>query len=199
MEVPMARSTSGARSSRARRKGAKASLRSNDFVFRSDADELLERWEPVVVRRAVRGASRFGNMIEALDFAQEARLEIAQIPTAIATPDPKYVHRVITNAMNQYARSEHRGMKLLSPGRARWGDHNPGTNGDQRRALVRAWVSTLPPRLREIYRLVYECRADQRSVAAALRLTQPRISKLHEELVERGRRELHLFMQFVAA
>jgi RNA polymerase sigma factor (sigma-70 family) len=195
----MARSTSGARFSRAHRKGARASLRSNDFVFRSDADGLLKRWESVVVRRAANGASWFGNKIEALDFAQEARLEIAQIPAAVATPDPKYIHRVITNAIYQYARSEHRGMKLLSPGRGRWADHNPGTDGDQRRAMVRAWVSTLPPRLREIYHLVYECRADQRSVAAALRLTQPRISKLNRELVERGRRELPFFMQFVAA
>jgi len=195
----MARSTSAARLSRARRKGARASLRSNDFVFRSDADDLLKRWEPVVVRRAASGASWFGNKIEALDFAQEARLEIAQIPVTVVTPDPKYIHRVITNAMYQYARSEHRGMKLLNPGRGRWEDHNSGTEGDQRRALVQAWVSTLPPQLREIYRLVYECRADQRSVAAALRLTQPRISKLHGELVERGRRELPFFMQFVAA
>jgi RNA polymerase sigma factor (sigma-70 family) len=195
----MARSTPAARTVRAGRKGAKASLRSKDFSFRSDADELLRRWEPVVIRRATRGARMFGNTIEALDFAQEARLEIAQISPTVIDPHPKYVQRVITNAMNQYARSEHRGLKLLSPGRAKWEGQKSGTEGDQRRALVRAWVSTLPPHLQELYRLVYESRADQRTIAGHLKVSQPRVSQLHGELVDRGRRELPLFMNFVAA
>jgi DNA-directed RNA polymerase specialized sigma subunit len=57
-------------------------------------------------------------------------------------------------------------------------------------AQVRRWVDTLKPSLQEIFDLIYRRDLSQREAASALQVSQPRIAKLHRQLLLRGRTEL---------
>lgn len=58
------------------------------------------------------------------------------------------------------------------------------------RDAVRKWVASLPPRMQRVYALLYVEGVSQREAAVRLGLTQPRISQIHQELLERGRADL---------
>jgi DNA-directed RNA polymerase specialized sigma24 family protein len=57
-------------------------------------------------------------------------------------------------------------------------------------AQVRRWVDTLKPSLQEIFDLIYRRDLSQREAASTLQVSQPRIAKLHRQLLLRGRTEL---------
>jgi RNA polymerase sigma factor (sigma-70 family) len=57
-------------------------------------------------------------------------------------------------------------------------------------SYVSEWVRSLPPRVQEIYGLVYEQGLTQREVANRTGISQPRVSQIHRQLVERGKQEL---------
>jgi len=57
-------------------------------------------------------------------------------------------------------------------------------------AQVRRWVDTLRPSLQEIFDLIYRRDLSQREAASTLQVSQPRIAKLHRQLLLRGRTEL---------
>jgi RNA polymerase sigma factor (sigma-70 family) len=58
------------------------------------------------------------------------------------------------------------------------------------RGLVHRWMSKGPPRLREVFCLLYAEDLTQRQAAVLLGISQPRISQLHGDLLRRGRDEL---------
>jgi DNA-directed RNA polymerase specialized sigma subunit len=55
---------------------------------------------------------------------------------------------------------------------------------------VRRWIGQLPGPLRQIYNSIYVHGLTQRETARVLGVSQPRISELHNVLLERGRAEL---------
>src|ERR1700684_3147494 len=57
-------------------------------------------------------------------------------------------------------------------------------------AQVRRWVDTLKPSLQEIFDLIYRRDLSQREAASTLQVSQPRIAKLHRQLLLRGRTDL---------
>ena len=60
-------------------------------------------------------------------------------------------------------------------------------------AQVRRWVDTLRPSLQEIFDLIYRRDLSQREAASTLQVSQPRIAKLHRQLLLRGRTDLTRF------
>jgi DNA-directed RNA polymerase specialized sigma24 family protein len=57
-------------------------------------------------------------------------------------------------------------------------------------AQVRRWVDSLKPSLQEVFDLIYRRDLSQREAASALQVSQPRIAKLHRQLLLRGRTDL---------
>jgi RNA polymerase sigma factor (sigma-70 family) len=55
---------------------------------------------------------------------------------------------------------------------------------------VRQWIRQLPDRLKRIYDSIYVRGLSQREAATFMRISQPRVSQLHLELLRRGRAEL---------
>ena len=60
-------------------------------------------------------------------------------------------------------------------------------------AQVRRWVDSLKPSLQEVFDLIYRRDLSQREAAAALQVSQPRIARLHRQLLLRGRTDLTRF------
>jgi RNA polymerase sigma factor (sigma-70 family) len=159
-----------------------------------DADiALLAWWDDDIERAAAHGARLLGgDLDDAQDLAQEARLRLLRAASLTPGAPVGYLRRVVRNAVLSGVRRERRAVTNRSP-RGQALDFRmeaPSNSPDDRINLVAEWVAALPGRLRIIYDLLYEQGLTQRQSGAILGISQPRVAQLHQSLLQRGRREL---------
>lgn len=178
----------------ARRKETQAAsgvIPQNDDASRS-VDAFVSRWEPAIQREARRAAFRANaSSDEAEDFAQAARLRVAQV--ALRRPDATapYVMQVVRNAVRRAVRGELRALGTLSPNAAEIDvDATAASAPNHTIGSVREWLASEPRRLRQLYELLYVFGYTQREAATMLGLSQPRVAQLHRNLLAHGRASL---------
>ncbi len=144
--------------------------------------EAVERWERDIVAASRAAARRTADpAIEAADLAQVARLRVARRARSAKPMPTRYVRRLIANAVK--VRRSHPPVEQLDEGL--WAREEAASD-----VLVRDWIAGLPQRLQAVYRLLYVDARTQREAAVALRVSQPRVTQLHGELLQLARRHL---------
>lgn len=127
--------------------------------------------------------------IDSEDLAQEARLHLLR--RNISDKSEAYVRKAIFNATCEARRAEMRFLRrreVQTSLEARIHDPRDGSGQvdvglyDLKRFLV-----GLPVRLQQVYETLYIRDCDQRSAAAELGISQPRVAQLNAELLKRGR------------
>lgn len=158
-----------------------------------DEASLLARWDPDVERAARYGARRLGGShAEAREIAQVVRIVLWRAIRKSGVLPTAYARTVIANAVRSALRRERAGLTMWSAGVVPIDRQFPcGEPADRdRTAAVERWAETLPPRLRELYELLYVHGYSQREAATRLGVTQPRVSQLHQQLLRSGRSSL---------
>lgn len=157
-----------------------------------EEERFLHEWDADIRRSAAKSA---GLGVEAADLAQETRLHLLRVLRKRRLPSTAYTRRVISNSVRKARRrevSQRDRMELFTLSQ----EHEersctPADDGDfLAREAVAHWINDLPGRMREIYDLVYRRELTQRAAALAMGLSQPRIAKLHKQLLRRGIHEL---------
>jgi DNA-directed RNA polymerase specialized sigma24 family protein len=128
-------------------------------------------------------------IIDSEDLAQEARLHLVKVD--LAGRSDVYVRSAIFNATREARRSELRFLARHEP------EREAGAEARRREPAfapvdvalldLQRFLSGLPIRLRQLYDAIYVRNCDQRTVAVELGISQPRIAKLHGEILKRGR------------
>jgi len=151
------------------------------------------RWEDDIARAAGASARRRDLAADhpfAEDAAQEARLSVALVARQ-GTQGDGYVRRVIANSVRNAAR-----QTLVVSNETNVDALDELVSDEARRgdllaeARVREWIAGQPAQIRKVFELLYEKDLSQREAAEHLGVSQPRVAKLHRELLERGREEL---------
>ena len=155
----------------------------------------LQQFDRLIMRSA-RRASRYitGNDGMAEDLAQDVRFHLARALEAERIEE-KGIHRLITNALRDRIRFERSRIQLTSHNMAELDDRNTlfsltDSYTTPEILTVAKWIGSLPSRLRAVFELLYRFGYTQREACSALGLSQPRITQLHQELLERGRLDL---------
>jgi RNA polymerase sigma factor (sigma-70 family) len=155
----------------------------------------LQQFETLIVRSA-RRASRYitGSDIMAEDLAQDVRFHLARALEA-GRVDESAVRRLITNSLRDRIRFERSRIQLASSNMAELDDCNTAfslvdSSSRPEVLTVAQWVTSLPGRLRAVFELIYGSGYTQREASSVLGLSQPRITQLHQELLQRGRLDL---------
>jgi RNA polymerase sigma factor (sigma-70 family) len=120
------------------------------------------------------------------DLAQEARLHLlTSVKPDVSDP---YARSAILNATRSARRTELRHLTRVQPldnvleRQSGYRSFTEATTID-----VHRFVDRLPVHLRRIYDGLYVRDLDQRALASELGLSQPRVAKLHAELLQKGR------------
>lgn len=183
------------------------SLISTSPLARASLPELSIEWGKEIRSRAESISKN--SLVALLDFADDLeQVGLIAFWRACRTFDPgrgvpfeHYARTVIHRAMTSEVRKT---KHHTAAGRALWIDDpdldpgilppatDPGSRHHQQaaRERVRRWVSKGPPRLREVFGLLYAEGLSQREAAVLMGVTQPRISQLHRDLLRRGQAEL---------
>ena len=124
--------------------------------------------------------------IDSEDLAQQARLHLLKTP--ILDKSDAYVRSAIFNAARDARRTELKFLSHTEPLTAPEMSPKAIEAPDVALIDVHQFVEQLPARLRSIYEVLYVRDCDQRTAAAELGISQPRVAKLHAELLKRGRK-----------
>jgi RNA polymerase sigma factor (sigma-70 family) len=149
-----------------------------------------------LITRSARRASYYitGSSSLAEDLAQDVRLHLWRALEAGLVQESAVIRRLITNAIRDRIRFERTRIQLTSSGMSELDDRNPALllDASYRPEIltVARWVASLPGRLRAVFELIYGSGYTQREVSSVLGLSQPRITQLHQELLQRGRLDL---------
>lgn len=155
--------------------------------------EALDGWDDDIVRAARASARKRGLGADhalADDVAQEVRLAVALAVRKRGVNDERYLRRVISNTTKNAARQS-QVMANEVPDEALEelpADFEPVDVFAARR--VRGWIGDQPPQLQAVFRLLYCDDLSQREAATRLGVSQPRVAKLHRQLLERGEADL---------
>lgn len=153
----------------------------------------IEDWDDDIVRASRasgRKHGRKGDHSFADDVAQDIRLAVMLAIRKTGITHERYIRRVISNSAKNSARQtlvvslEVSG--LLRPELR----GNPTTRDVLAERRVRQWVRAQPRPLQGVFHLLYRRGLSQREAAAHLGVSQPRIAKLHRQLLNRGLDEL---------
>lgn len=155
----------------------------------------LRQFDSLIVRAAYRASLRItGSGILAEDLAQEVRSHLAEALNKGKVKE-RAVRVLITNAIRDRIRFERSRFQLTSTNAAELDDRNAvfsqvdsTTRPDV--LTISKWVASQPRRLRAIFELLYGFGYTHREASSVLGLSQPRITQLHQELIERGRLDL---------
>ena len=160
-------------------------IRSGDHVA---AEVLLDGWENVVQASAL---SKTRCLASRDDIAQAGRLAVLRAVRLFygrRGDFNHYVSRAISNGTRREtvklasARRFERPLELALD--------RPTRGNHEASHCVRDWLCTLPRLMQRVFVLLYRRVMTQRQASARLGISQPRISQINRELVERGRREL---------
>lgn len=156
-------------------------------------DSFIRAWDSDIKRAASHTARDRGFSYDtAQDFAQAARIALVRVSEQANECGSFYVRRVIQNAVRDAARQERRLFGTLLGMDNHALDFVVDPKSEKQSHIIAAvaeWVSLLPSRLRQVYELLYVQGHTQREAAELMRVSQPRISQLHNELLRRGRAE----------
>ena len=158
--------------------------------------DLLNQFDPLI-KRAARRASYYLNGTPNLadDLAQDVRCHLWEALRTDLVTNPAFVRRLITNELRSHIRFEQRRLQLCSKEVRELDERLPG-GLDSRdaegidRLCITNWVSKLPGQLRIAFDVLYKQGYTQREASRALSVSQPRVTQLHRELLERGRSDL---------
>lgn len=174
-----------------------------------DEAAVLRRWDPDI-KRAARAAANGGGGDED-DLAQQVRTRLLLAVRAFPDAPVPYIRAVITNTIRSALRHEFRRFTTHSPLATELNElaescdqlvtsfvstvnEEPAEPIDEsaceRITAVSTWAARLPRRLQDIYRYLYLDQRSQREAAALIRVSQPRVAQLHQQLLEMGREEL---------
>lgn len=153
----------------------------------------LQSWDADIRRASAVGAARLHGSDEADDIAQEVRVRVFGAIRAGHGDSPRYLRRVIRNAVITFLRRESRAITTRSRIGCALDDEAmtlPVEQYECRCEIVSPWLATLPVSLQRVYQLLYEQRLTQDQAALVLRVSQPRVSQLHAALLRRGRLDI---------
>jgi len=150
-------------------------------------------WDDDIVRAAGASARRRGLAADhpvAEDAAQEARLSVALVARR-GIQGEGYLRRVISNSVRNAAR------QTLVVSNETTADALDALDDDEERqrdllaeARVGEWIAGQSAQVQAVFELLYREDLSQREAAKRLGISQPRVAKLHRELLARGRDEL---------
>jgi RNA polymerase sigma factor (sigma-70 family) len=153
----------------------------------------ITRWDGDIVRAAKASARRRGLASDhpaAEDAAQEARLSLALVVRQGIHAE-RYVRRVISNSVRNAARQTLVVSNETSADALDALPDDAGREGDLlAESRVREWIARQPAQVQAVFHLLYREDLSQREAAERLGVSQPRVAKLHRELLARGRDEL---------
>jgi RNA polymerase sigma factor (sigma-70 family) len=155
-----------------------------------DEAAFIRAWDGDV-KRAARAAAN-GDTDED-DLAQQSRLRLLVANRALPNVPKAYHRALIANTLRSALRREERSFSARSPMAQELSEDfaAPAENsGDVPTAVVAAWTTRLPERLRNVYRHLYAEERSQRETAQLMRVSQPRVAQLNRQLLECGRDEL---------
>jgi RNA polymerase sigma factor (sigma-70 family) len=157
---------------------------------------IIAQFEPLITRSARRASYYItGSTNMAEDLAQDVRFHLLRALEAHHIEESAVIRRLITNALRDRIRFERCRIQLASTNTSELDDRNPmlklSDSSCRPEVLsVAKWVSSLPRRLRAVFELIYRSGYTQREASSVLGLSQPRITQLHQELLQRGRLDL---------
>ena len=165
---------------------------------------LYSLWCDHAERSALSQAYRFNLQHDELLLEDLVQIGVCALMRGMAKFDPDlgvpfehYAKVLITNAikteLHTVTRREalDRTLSESAAGAALRGDPPPRPDDEaavtEVRQRVRAWLLELPPRLQEVFRLLYEEGLTQREAAWRLGVSQPRVAAVHRQLITKGR------------
>ena len=156
----------------------------------NEADRKIALFDADIKRLARYAAHKPAQYdVDSEDLAQEARLHLLR--TNISDKSEAYVRKTIFNATCEARRAELRFLtrhELQSGLEAEAYRPRPASaEVDVALFDLQRFLSGLSARLEQVYEALYVRNCDQRSAAAELSITQPRVAQLHAELLKRGR------------
>jgi RNA polymerase sigma factor (sigma-70 family) len=156
-----------------------------------DEAAFLRKWDDDI-KRAARAAAHGDGAFED-DLAQQVRLRLLTAYRARPNTSTPYVRAIIANTIRSALRRDGRSFTTRSRMAQELTEDieaptDEPEDGDQ--AVVTAWAMQLPARLRGVYHHLYAGDRSQRQVALLMRMSQPRVAQLHQQLLQRGREEL---------
>ena len=162
-----------------------------------DENAFLTLWDADIERAATAGARLLpGHAVQADDLAQMARCRVLRLLRKRGITSPRYVRRVIKNAILDGVRRERRRPDadprncLEVTDIAETAAVDEPVAGDDLADRVSGWIGTLPARLIQVFMLLYVRGLTQRDAALVMGISQPRVARLHAVILQRGRREL---------
>jgi len=156
-----------------------------------DEAAFLRSWNQDI-QRAARAAAN-GNGSQEEDLGQQARERLLLASRAVPNAPRPYIRVVIANTLRSARRREGRSFSTRSPLAQDLDDDLVAPKdepADGRAAVVASWAARLPVRLCEVYRHLYVEERSQRETAQLMRVSQPRVAQLHQQLLKRGRGDL---------
>lgn len=150
---------------------------------------LLSRWEPDLRRAARARLYSFDLPLDyGADLEQEGRLSLVLAARRYHEPTEQLMRTVLANSvLKASARESRRCRRTVEieaaetvADESQHESSDPGLVRRTKRAIV-----TLPAPLKQLFGLLYVEGISQREAASRLRLSQPRVSKLHAQLKQR--------------
>lgn len=166
-----------------------------DAVSDENSPDLLTQFD-ALIKGATRRASYYltGTSNAADDLAQDVRCHLVASIRRNPVTDAAFVRKTITNSIRSRIRSERRRIQLGSFATCeldeKFGELQVRASENAVVLSISQWLATLPERLRATFYAVYLHGYTQREAGRVLKISQPRMSQLHRELLDRGRRDL---------
>ena len=156
-------------------------------------DGTIEAWEDDIVRGARAYARKRGLSADhpfAEDVAQHVRLEVVRAIRKTRVKDERYVRRVISNSAKNSARQTQVAARMVSGDALEGLEEEPVVRDVLAERRVRQWIDEQPSQLQAVFHLLYCEDLSQREAAVRLGVSQPRVAKLHRQLLARAAEEL---------
>lgn len=162
-----------------------------------DENAFLKAWDVDIVRAAAAGARLLrSSAVLDEDLAQMARYRVLRLIRDRGITSPRYIRRTIKNAIIDGVRRERGHPDSDARNFCEINDISEAAEAIEDDAdhdaseRVSAWTATLPDRLAQVFALLYLRRLSQRDAARIMGVSQPRVARLHAEILHRGRRDL---------
>ena len=155
---------------------------------------LVSTWDEDIVcasRAAARRRGFTGNHPFAADVAQNARVALLVASREKGVTAEPYLRRVVSNSIKNSSRQTKVTANSVPDDVLQEVAANAQAGDFLAERHVRDWVDSQPPQHKAVFDLLYREDLTQREAAARLGVSQPRIAKLHRQLIKRGAQGLH--------
>ncbi len=153
-------------------------------------DGTLERWNDDIVQASRACARKRGLQADhpfADDVAQEVRLALVLAIRKTGIKDERYLRRVISNSAKNSTRQTLVVTREVSDDSIEeLPQEQPAVRDVLAERRTREWLHDLPRQLKAVFHLLYRRGLSQREAAVCLGVSQPRVAKLHRQLLRCG-------------